>query len=210
MNRKFIILSLLMLLVLISGCFEYEDVITIEKDYSGTLSVHYRSLKDSNMNWNGMKFPKEKESILEEVKKNYTSEHVKLIRFRVKERDKYQHVYFDVKFDRLTDLNEIRQFADSHISLAKLNSNVIHFKRVIEFDEDEKDEDDESELSRLVISLLEESIFDKIKFRFEVNFPEEMHHTNANWEQDSRHGVWKYTLSDFIGDKKIVMTAQSK
>jgi hypothetical protein len=49
MKKKIILLSLIISGLFICGCFEYEDVMTIRKDGSGTLAVHYSTYKDSNV-----------------------------------------------------------------------------------------------------------------------------------------------------------------
>lgn len=210
-KNKAILILLISGVLLISGCFEFEDVITIRNDGSGTLAVHYSSYKESNMNWNGMKFPKEKESILEEIEKNYTSKKVRLSRFRVKEKDDYQHVYFTVKFDAVNDLNSIKQFTENRIAFDRISRSKIRFKREINIDKNkDKCDSDTSGLGGLILDLLEGSLFDKIKFRFELNLPGNIARTNANWEHADRQMVWKYTLSDFIEERVITMTAQTK
>jgi len=212
LNKNVVLFVLVMSMLFICGCFEYEDIMTIHKDNTGTLAVHYCTLKDSDMDWKGMRFPKEKNAILDEIRNNYTSPNVKLVRFQLKEKEKYRHVYFTVKFEHVTDLNDIRHFADSRISFIQTDPNRILFKRIIHFDDEEDDDDDadESAFGQAILEILETSIFDNIKFRFELNLPEKVDETNANWVRAGNQMVWKYTVSDFIKDKNIVMIAQTQ
>ena len=192
----------------VSGCFEYEERLVLNHDGSGKMEVHYFTGKDVNIDSDFGKLPKEKEDIRSEVERNYTSNKVKLTHFEVKDRDENRHVYFTVSFQDVLDLNELKQFGDSRVEVDRRNDGVA-YRRTLSVDGDWDDDRDDSFLGKLVKAIVAEALLEKIKFRFEVEMPDSISKSNAQWVRNERVAVWRYRLWDLVHERRVEMRAET-
>jgi len=204
----FVILSLMVLMI--CGCFEFEERLIVNKDGSGTLEIEYWTWKDVNINDDSISLPKEKESIRKEIEEKYLSEKIKLLNLKVQEKDKTRHVRFKLSFTNILDLNEVPQFQKNKIQFKKSGNNI-SFIRTVFIKENEEDEKEEPEnvFEKLILSMVEEGL-SNIKFRFELSTPYKIAETNADWAPGDNRAVWKYRLSDVMYKKEVKMEMTTK
>ena len=205
-NRLFYFLIILTCLC-ITGCFEYEEKLTLNKNGSGNLHVHYKTREGVNIEDENNRFPSEPEEIRDEVEEKYTSKNVKLIDFEIEDYENWRHVDFTVKFKQVTDLNDLKQFTDSKIRIKKHGSGKFEFRRTLEVEGDyDDDDDDDSFLEKLARTALTDGLLNKIKFKFVVIAPRQIHKNNAHWVRDNKEALWRYTLTDLIKENRVNMT----
>lgn len=217
MNKRYpILFILLIILVMISGCFEYEEVLVLNKDSSGTMEVDLWFNKDVNIEDEDFRLSQEKEEMESDIREKYTSDKVKLIAYEMNEKGDRKHVNFKVAFNHVLDLNELKQFSENDIAFRKVNGRM-NFDRTLYLnhddtsdDEDVEEKEDEDEdpsnlLERMVLALVDEFLQD-IKFRFEVITPSKIKETNSEFTTGKKRATWSYRLSDIIKDKKVTLS----
>ena len=197
MLRKIGTIFSLTFIFLITGCFEYEEELVLNRDGSGTLLVHYSKYKDVDINNDSFDLPDEEDEIRQEIEEKWTSGNVELIGLEIREAEKSQEVTFTLEFDDIRDLNDVEQFAESEINFEPGRS--CSYQRVITTDSD-YDLDDDSTFEEILGSIIEETILDKIKFRFEIQMPYKIDDNNANWVRDEQNAVWRFTATDLVKD----------
>lgn len=194
----------------IAGCFEYEERLVIKKDGSGFLEVEYWSMEDLQLENESFNFPDKEDDILEKVKKSYTSEKIKLEDFHVKQKNETQNVRFKLSFKNVLDLNDVPQFQKNFIQFTRVDK-IYNFHRTV-FNKEGKlnmKEEPENVFERFILQIVEDGL-SKIKFRFELELPDKIVHSNADWSSGDKRAIWKYRLSDIIFKEKIEMTASTK
>jgi len=146
MNFKKCSLTVVLLAVfsLLTGCFEFEERIVINRNGSGTLEVEYWTLEDVDIHDDNFEFPKKENDIRHEIKKKYTSRHVKLVDLDVNQRENSRTVYFKVRFDDVMNLNEIRHFQENEFSFRK-SGDKFEFSRVVFMNNNVEKKKDEPE-----------------------------------------------------------------
>lgn len=186
----------------IAGCFEYEEELVLNKDGSGTLKVHYSKMNDVDVSNDEFNLPDDKDDIRDEIEKKWTSKKVKLVDFNIRDRDKSKEVDFTLKFKDVMDLNEVEQFAESEIEFKP--GRHCRYQRVITTESD-WDIKNGSTFEQVLGSIIEETILEKIKFRFEVKMPCNIVHSNTDWIRDERNAVWRFTATDLVqGELEMV------
>jgi hypothetical protein len=203
MIRKVYIILGIIVTFLVAGCFEYEEELVLNKDGSGTLMVHYSKLKDADVQNENLHLPDNEAEIRDEIEKKWTSKKVSLMDLNIRDREKSQDVTFTLKFRDVRDLNDLEQFADSNIEFKP--GRHCRYQRVITSDS-EWDGNSNSTFEQVLTSIIEETILDKIKFRFEIKMPNKIANHNADWIRDERNAIWRFTASDLVkGDLKMIV-----
>jgi len=194
--------------LLLLGCLNYEERIILKRDGSGQMEVHYYANKKMTTRGDYVVIAEDEEEIREEIEERYTSERVKLSHFRVKDKDNKRHVYFTLDFKDIEDLNDLRQFKDSQIKLVR-GIGILSFQRCFQIGDEDWDESD-SAFERMVKSIVEDAVLQKIKFRFEVIMPGKIEESDAHYLRGSNRAVWRFRLSDIIGKEEVKMYVRSK
>jgi hypothetical protein len=206
MIRRYLTLTVLTVVPLIvGGCLDYEEELTLKANGSGELYVHYVTREGTNIESDDYDFPSEPDEVRQEVERKYTSDKVKLKEFDVEQKGDWRHVSFAVKFENLLDLNDLEQFADSQFELKDHGRGRFDLCRTVNVDSDWKEEEDESTLGRLAKTFLEDAFMDKVKFRFTVKTPRDIRDNNADWIRDKREAVWRFRLTDLVKKGHIDM-----
>ncbi|MBN1154057.1 hypothetical protein JXB12_03970 [candidate division KSB1 bacterium] len=211
MNRKknYVIAILLTIVLVISGCFEYQERLVLKQDASGTMEVDMWFNKDLNIEDDNYNLSQEKDEMEREIREKYTSEKVKLIKYDMVEQDDKKHVNFQIAFPHILDLNEIKQFNKNKITYQKDDSRI-EYQRYIYFGDHEEDGDSEEVplnfLSRFVFAMLEEFL-QNIKFQFELETPQEIKESDADLKPSKNKAVWTFRLSQVMYDNKITISA---
>lgn len=203
---RIINLSLLLLSALfLSGCFDYQERIVLNKDASGTMEVDYWTMDNVNIDNGSYRFPDKADDIHEEVERKYTSDKVKLQDFKVTKEKDSRHVQFTVAFDNVLDLNDVKQFQKNKIKYGQ-SGDRISFERTIYLDNGNANTDDEPDnwFERLVLGFVKQGL-SNIKFRFEVDMPYSVDESNADSRPGKNRAVWAYRLSDVMDQNKVKM-----
>ena len=204
---RIIHLSLLLCSALVlNGCFDYQERIVLNKDASGTMDVDYWTMNDVNLENDGYSFPSKEDDIRREVENKYTSDRVKLLDFKVTDEKDSRHVQFKVAFDHVLDLNDVEQFQKNRIKFTEI-AGKITFERSVFLNDGDSDSEDEPDnwFGKLVLGVVKQGL-SNIRFRFEVDTPYAIDATNADSKPGKNSAVWKYRLSDVMGQGDIKMT----
>lgn len=199
-------LSLLLISALcLSGCFDYQERIVLDKDASGTMEVDYRQMKDVNIDNGDYSFPDKADNIHKEVVRKYTSDKIKLTEFNVKDEKDSRHVHFKIAFDNILDLNDVEQFQNSKIRFTQSGKNI-SLERSIYLNNGHVSNNGEPEglFGKLVLGLVKQGL-SNITFQFEIETPYRIDKTNADSRPGKNRAVWKYRLSDVMGQSDVEM-----
>ena len=200
--------GLLMLLVsalCISGCFDYQERIVLNKDASGTMAVDYWIMHEVHINNGEYSFPDKKDNIRAEVERKYTSDKIKLTEFNVTEEKDTRHVHFKVAFDNILDLNDAAQFQKNKIKFTQ-SGKQIAYERSIYLNDGNKAAHDEPEglFGKLVLGFVKDGL-SNIKFRFEIETPYPIDKTNADSKSGGNRAIWTFRLSDVMDQPNYEM-----
>ena len=194
----FRILFVFLIALVVGGCFEYEEEMVLNRDGSGSLTVHISKLKDVKIDDN-YDWPEDEEEIHDRITEKWTSKHVKLVNFRARDREKTQDVDFTLKFDNVLDLNNVDQFMDSQIDFKP--GADFYYRRIISTDSDDSyDEDENSTFGKIIKSIVVEAL-DNLKFRYEIKMPKDITDNNADWVRNKRNAIWRFTAADLVNGK---------
>jgi len=206
MLRKTPIVALILLLIfVIGGCFEYEEELVLKDNLSGTLHVHYVTREGSEIEVDDYSLPTKEDEIRREIEEKYTSDKVKLDKFKVGEKGDWQYVDFTVKFNEVLDLNDLEQLGNSRIEIKEQGNGKFEFVRTLKIDSDWEENEEESVLAKMALSLVENAILDKVKFRFTVTTPKKINKNNADWVRNDNQAVWRFRLTDLVKKSRIDM-----
>ena len=195
---------LLCSVLFLSGCFDYQERITLNKDASGTMEVDYWTMDNMNIDNDGYHFPDKADDIHKEVERKYTSDKVKLQEFKVTQEKDSRHVQFKVAFDHVLDLNDVEQFQKNRIRFRQTGGNI-SFERSIYLNNGNSNSDEPDNLfGRLVLGLVKQGL-SNIKFRFEVDAPYRIDESNADSRPGGNKAVWSYSLSDVMDKSDVEM-----
>lgn len=208
--KKPVALFLLTSLIFVSGCFEYEERITLKKDGSGSLEVEYWTLSDLHFDDDSLKLPSDEKDLRKEIEEKYTSDKVKLKDFDSNKEDKSHHVRFKVVFDNLLDLNEIPQFHENKIQFERSGKKFKFCRKIMMKDLNmDEDEGPSNLLEHFIVNLVEEGL-SNIKFRFEIETPYDINESNATFTPGDNRAVWKFRLSDVMYQKEVDLTFETR
>jgi LppM domain len=210
--------SLVILAVcLITGCINYEEVINLNSDGSGTLLMHY-SLSQQLSAMMAMggeagggadkpeQFPfKLKES---EVKADLQAKGVKVEKFETKTENDQQHFYVNISFDKITDLNQTKTFKEMPFEWTK-EGNVVTFKQILKGKKDAKAAGGPGDEMGKQMA---QAMLGNATFKFEVKLPSKPlppPDTNGTIAEDGRTVKWQFPLLE-VSENEKVMTAKFK
>lgn len=198
-------LSLLLFSTLfLSGCFDYQERIVLNKDASGIMEVDYWKMDNVNIDNDGLRFPARTGNIREEVERKYTSDKIKLTEFNVNKEKDSRHVHFKVAFDNILDLNDVEQFQKNKIRFTR-SGEKISFERSIYLNNETADNKDPDGLfGKLVLAFVKQGL-SNISFQFEIETPYRIEETNADSRPGKDRAVWKFRLSDVLDKKDVEM-----
>ena len=199
------LLILLISALCISGCFDYQERIVLNKDASGTMAVDYWIMNDVRIDSGEYGFPDKGGNIRKEVKKKYTSDKIKLTEFNVSDEKDTRHVHFKVAFVNILDLNDVEQFQNNKIRFTQSGTNI-SYERSITLNEGNKAGQNEPEglFGKLVLGFVKDGL-SNIRFRFEVVTPYRIDQTNADSKTGGNRAVWKFRLPDVMGQPDYEM-----
>lgn len=117
------------IVVTVSGCMDYEEEITLARDGSGTVRIHYYMDESMAQMMAGetTPFPFDEASI-EAIFKDAP---VKLVKSEVYTENEQKHVVLVIEFPDLEKLQECQFFADRTISMVRRDDGAIEFRMVI-------------------------------------------------------------------------------
>jgi hypothetical protein len=210
MTRKIVMVFLVLPALLLAGCIEFEERITLNKDGSGSMEIEYWSLSDLNFNDDTPDSSRDDRSLRESIEDKYTSDKVKLIEFTSDKEEKSHHVRFKVGFEDLMDLNDVPQFHENRIEF-KRSGKKMTFRRTIETEDINVDQDEgpSNLFEHFILNIVEEGL-SNIKFRFEIETPHDIAKTNATFTPGDRRAVWKFRLSDVMYKNEVELTLETK
>ena len=199
-------LCLLLLSALcLSGCFDYQERIVLNKDASGTMEVDYWKMNNVDIENKNYSFPAEADDIHREVERKYTSAKVKLTEFNVTEEKDSQHAHFKVAFDNILDLNDVEQFQKNKIRFT-MSGDKISLERSIYLNNGNGGGNKESDdlFGKMVQGLVKQGL-SNIRFRFEIDTPYTINESNADSRPGKNRAVWKFRLSDVMDKSDVEM-----
>ncbi|NOZ56002.1 MAG: hypothetical protein GXO73_04325 [Calditrichaeota bacterium] len=211
MSRLLRVFGVLGLAALLAGCVDYRQRIVLQPDGSGTVEVRLDAPKDVNWEMNsGLRLPKgDEEEICAEIEKRYSRPHVRVESCEVRVVDNRRKTRFTLSFDNLEDLSGLDLMTGKCTFQLRRNGGL-EVRRVIDLDDSSDWESDDTGFAKWVKERLDEDVFSKIHFRFEIVFPERVEETNADWVRGKKVAVWRYTLADLVGRGKVIQFAAGK
>lgn len=116
-----------------------------------------------------------------------------------------RHVQFRVAFKHVLDLNDVEQIQKNRIMFTE-TAGKITFERSIFLNDGNTDSDDEPDnwFGKLVLGMVRQGL-SNIRFRFKVDTPYRIDESNADSRSGKNRTVWKYRLSDVMGQGDIKM-----
>jgi hypothetical protein len=187
----------------LAGCFEYEETITIRKDGSGEMAVHYFGPTDSDINLDGFKLgAKDYREMREQIERKFNGAYTRVKSYDSRVKNDQQHVYFTVTFDQFANLAKVRWWDDHNIDAGQ-RAGQNFWKRTWRDrnrDEDEKNSGFGEWLKEKIADELE----DHIKLRFVVETDGEIVETNAPDHMPHR-AVWRFDGGDLLKPEGLDM-----
>ncbi|GBD95056.1 hypothetical protein BMS3Abin05_02676 [bacterium BMS3Abin05] len=210
--HRFGLIFLTLLTFVLTGCFEYSQKIVLNSDGSGELEIRYRVPVSRLLEVSDPKFPTQRYEIQHMIRKNYTSQGVRLNDLQIDKRSHSVRVYANFSFKHISILNTLPQFRNEEFGFSK-DKNEIRFNQAIHLSE--KDWLQSSTLFETGIKFaFKKDITRKVKIRFEVQTPYPIESTNASYEIGDRRAVWHFRLSEILKNgttqMEIVMKKKGK
>lgn len=181
---------------LLAGCFEYEETITIHKDGSGEMAVHYFGPADSDMNVDGFKLnAKEDRELREQLERKFSHPGLRVKDYRSHTRGDEQHVNFTVTFDQFTSLARANWWGDQDIDAGQRDGRK-YWKRLLKENDHDWDKD-EGAFGEWVKDKVADELEDHIKLRFVIETDGEISDTNSRDRMPHR-AVWRFDGGDLL------------
>lgn len=192
---------LFILAVFLAGCFEYEETITIRKNGSGEMAVHFFGPEDSEMDVNGFKLGKKEREMREQIERKFSAPGVRVKSYESKIKGDAQHVYFTVAFDQFASLARVRWFDDQEIDAGRWEGRNSWRRRLSSGDHHS---DEESRFGEWLKEKIADELADHIKLRFAIETDSEIIDTNARDRMPHR-AVWRFDGADFLKHEGLEM-----
>ncbi|MCI0690374.1 hypothetical protein L0337_00035 [candidate division KSB1 bacterium] len=190
----------------LSGCFEYEETITIRKDGSGEMAVHFFGPEDSDMEVDGFKLGKKEREMREQIERKFSAPGVRVKSYESKIKGDAQHVYFTVAFDQFASLARVRWFDDQKIDAGRWDGRN-SWRRTLSSGDHHSDE--ESRFGEWLKEKIADELADHIKLRFAIETDGEITDTNARDRMPHR-AVWRFDGADFLKPEGLEMKVSWK
>lgn len=184
-------------LLLLMGCFEYDEKIVMNADGSGNLLIHYQAEQD--MKFETLYFPTDVYDIEYNIKNNYVVDGVTNISSEVLQKEDQTHVYMDYHFRSLADLGSSPRFKNEEFSHSVKN-HLVTLQRFLYLDESKIDRT-KLFFKTGIKSLFNKKILQEIHFRFQWVVPGEIVDTNATLLGDKNHAIWIITLAEILKNR---------
>ncbi len=206
LKKSFLPFFLFIFVFFLSGCFEYEETITIHKDGSGEMAVHFFGPEDSDMEVDGFKLSKKEREMREQIEKKFSAPGVRVKSYESKIKGDAQHVYFTVAFDQVASLARVRWFDDQEIDAGRRDGRNFWERKLSDGD---RHSDDESRFGEWLKEKIAEELEDHIKLRFAIETDGEIVDTNAR-DRMPRRAVWRFNGADFLTPEGLEMKVSWK
>jgi hypothetical protein len=186
--KKTFKIFLVISIILLTGCLDYVQQVTLYPDGSGKMHIDYwmklPDVESRNVaNKIGIFEP---DSIRSEFSSRYTQ--IENVKVYTDSTDSTTHGIVDFTFDRIDSLNKTKAFSDANFSFRKNSSGIVEF-------------------SQFIPPLATGFGIDATKYRviYKYTFSGSVINNNANREEDNAL-IWNYTLADIGGGKTISVT----
>jgi hypothetical protein len=202
--KSFFPFSLFILLsFFLSGCFEYEETITIRKDGSGEMAVHYFGPEDSDIDVDGFKLnTKDEQKSREYLERKFSGPGLRLKNYESKIRGDEQHVYFIVAFEQFTNLARARWWSDQNLDAGQRDGRN-YWKRLLKNNDNDWDKDS-GRFGDWVKEKVADELAAHIKLRFVIETDGEIVDTNAR-DRMPRRAVWRFDGGDLLKPEGLDM-----
>ncbi len=206
LKKSFLPFFLFIFIVFLSGCFEYEETITIRRDGSGEMAVHFFGPEDSDMEVDGFKLSKKEREMREQIEKKFSAPGVRLKSYESKIKGDAQHVYFTVTFDQFANLAQVRWFDDQEIDAGRREGRNFWSRTL---SDGSRDSEEESRFGEWLKEKIADELADHIKLRFAIETDGEIIATNAR-DRMARRAVWRFDGADFLKPAGLEMQVSWK
>ncbi len=201
----------MVLAVLVAGCINYEEEITLNADGSGTMLMHYSIPQQLHamMEMGGQDTGQDKSEEMPfkfkeaEIRADMNAPGVTVEKVESKAEGDQQHFFVNVSFKKLTDLNKTKPFQKMPFQWKEEDKNVT-FQQTLE---GEKKKPEDNPMGDQMAS----AMLGNAKFTFKVKLPGKAlpaPDTNGTIQEDGNTVVWSYPLLE--ASKGQVMTAKFK
>lgn len=196
-TRSFNLLFILLPVILITGCFDYDEEIIMNPDGSGKLFIHYQAERE--MKFENLYFPTDRYDIEYNISQNYEVEGLEPQPHKILQKEDQTHVYMDFNFDNLTSLGNAPRFQNEEFSLSEKDQ-LITLQRFLYLDERNLDK------TKLLLksglkSIFNRGILEEIRFRFQWVVPGEIIDSNATLLGDKNRAIWTVTLAEILKNR---------
>lgn len=198
-RRWFKLVIIIVPILFLAGCLEYDELIFVNADGSGNMSIHYQAEKD--MKFENLYFPTDFLEVKENIKRNYVIDGLRAVNHDVRYKEKKTHVYMNFEFDQLAALNKAPRFQNERFESLN-NGKKVTLKRFLHLDEDKLDR------TKLLLksglrSLFSRNVLSEIKFRFQWIVPGPITDTNATVLGDRNRAIWNITLEEILKTRSV-------
>ena len=202
--KSFFPFSLFILLsFFLAGCFEYEETITIRKDGSGEMAVHYFGPENSDIDVDGFKLnTKDEQKSREYLERKFSGPGLRLKNYDSHMRGNEQHVNFTVAFVQFTNLARARWWGDQNLDAGQRAGKNFWQRRIK--DDDHNWEKEKSRLGEWLKEEIADELADHIKLRFMIETDGEIIDTNAR-DRMPRRAVWRFDGGDLLKPEGLDM-----
>lgn len=192
----------------LAGCFEYEETVTIHKDGSGEMAVHYFGPEDSDLDVDGFKInTKDEQKLRHDLERRFSGPGLRLKSYHSHTRGDEQHVNFTVSFEQFTNLARVRWWSDQILE-AEQRDGKNYWKRLLKKHDRDWDED-HSGLGEWIKEKVADELADHIKLRFVIETDSEIVDTNARDHMPHR-AVWRFDGGDLVKPEGLDMRVSWK
>jgi hypothetical protein len=184
--------------VFIAGCINYEENVKLNADGSGTVVMHYSIAQQlfAMMQMGESTAEKGKEDEMPfkfseaEIRSDMNAPGVTVEKVESKAEGDQQHFYVTAKFNKLTDLNQTGAFKKMKFEWNETDKNVT-FRHVLEGDKKQKEE------ANPMGDQMASAMMGNAKFKFQVTLPNQAlpaPDTNGTIQEDGKTVVWEWPL----------------
>ncbi len=202
-GRRWRLIGMIALMLVMSGCLDYDEQILLHSDGSGELLIHYEAAKD--MRFHNLYFPTDVYDVEKNIRENYLVGGMELLEKDVREKGDRTRVLMRFRFRSLDALNRAPRFQDERFTWSR-RGRVISFKRFIYMDESKLRE--AKLLAKAGIEgIFKQEVLGDIHFRFQVIFPGTVVSSNADVHLDENQLFWERTLAEILREKGLELRA---
>lgn len=196
-TRSFYLFFILLPVILITGCFDYDEEIIMNPDGSGKLFIHYQAERD--MKFETLYFPTDVYDIEYNIKQNYEVTGLESQPHKILQKEDQTHVYMGFNFNNLSALGTAPRFQNEEFNLSEKDQ-LITLQRFLYLDERNLDK------TKLLLksgfkNIFNSGILKEIRFRFQWVVPGEIIDSNATLLGDKNRAIWTVTLAEILKNR---------